>query len=189
VYTPFRQYAERTAHLVVGGLGVPAAATPGLRRAAASVDPDVAIFNVRPLVELRADSRLPQLLISTIFTIFAVAGLLLAVVGVYSVTAYGARQRVHEIAVRLVLGAGTREIVWLLLKRGVMTLAAGLALGLIGAFAVGQFLRAVLGGIRPTDFAISAPIVLLLSAVTLAACLVPSLRASRLDPNAILRRE
>ena len=189
VYTPFRQYAERTAHLVVGGLNIPAAATPELRRAAASVDPDLAIFNVRPLTALRTDSRLPQLLISTIFSIFAVAGLLLAVVGVYSVTAYAARQRLHEIAVRLVLGAGTREIVWLLLERAVVTLTVGLALGSIGAFAAGRFLRAVLVGISPADATTFVAVVALLSAVTLAASLVPSLRASRLDPNAILRRE
>jgi putative ABC transport system permease protein len=159
-----------------------------LRRVAASVDPDIAIVNVRPLTDLQTDSRFPQFFISTIFGIFAVGGLLLAMVGVYAVTAYAVRQRLHEVAVRLTLGAGTTEIVWLFTRRAVVTLAGGLAIGSIGAFAVGQLLRAVLVDVSPSDLTTYVAIVLLLSIVT-AAALIPSLHASRLDPHVILRRD
>ena len=189
VYLPLRSHSTSSAAIIVGGLSEPASVTPLLRRALASLDGDVTLFNVRLLSELLADSRLEPRLIGTLLGVFAGIALLLSIVGLYSVTAYAVVQRTHEIGVRMALGARSHQVVWLFVRQGLVPLGIGLALGLVGAFAVGQVLRGLLFQTRATDPVTLVFTVTLLAVAVFAACFFPARRAARLNPLVVLRNE
>jgi ABC-type antimicrobial peptide transport system permease subunit len=125
----------------------------------------------------------------TLIGAFAAIALMLAVVGVYSVTAEAAVRRTKEIGIRVALGATPNEIVLMILGQGLALAAAGIALGLVGAFAGARVLTSVLYGIASHDAMtfVMGPAMLALAAAV--ACAVPAIRAARLDPGAALRRD
>jgi ABC-type antimicrobial peptide transport system permease subunit len=125
----------------------------------------------------------------SMFLIFALIALVLSAVGVYAITAYSVTQRTPEIGVRLALGASSRQISWLILKGGLWQLGIGLTLGLIGAWGVTQGLASFVAQIPRQDPVTLVTITLLLIAVTVAACLIPARRATRLDLLNALRAE
>jgi ABC-type antimicrobial peptide transport system permease subunit len=113
----------------------------------------------------------------------------LAAVGLYAVTAHAVAQRTQEIGIRVALGAGTRQVAWLVLRRALRQLAVGLAVGLLCTYA---FDRAFSGPSDPNSFmnpAVLIPAMTLLIGMTLAASLAPIVRATRLDPLIALRRD
>ena len=187
VYVPLRSYSNARASIIVGGLSEPAAATPVLRREVALLDPDVTLSNVRPLSDLLDDSRLQPRLIGTVLGVFAGIALLLSTVGLYSVTAYAVLQRTHEIGVRMALGAQSRQVVWLFVRRGMVPLGIGLTIGLAGALAAGQILRGLLIQTSATDPVTLVFVVSLLVVVAISACFFPARRAARLNPLSVLR--
>jgi len=116
-------------------------------------------------------------------------GLVLAIVGVYGVMSYSVSQRTHEIGIRMALGAQRGQILTLVGRQGLWLVTAGLAIGLLVAFAVGQLIRDFLVGIGPADAPTYLVVSALLAAVAAAACLVPARRALRVDPILALRNE
>ena len=189
VYLPLESYSSSRASIIVGNVSHIAGVASLLRREVASVDPDVTLFNVRPLNELLDDTRLQPRLIGTVLAAFAGIALLLSVVGLYAVTAYAVQQRTHEIGVRMALGAQSREVVWLFVRRGMVPLGIGLIIGLAGAFAVGKLLQGLLIQTSSTDPITLLFILVLLVFVSVAGCLLPARRAARLDPLTVLRYE
>ena len=188
VYVPLAAHTGADAAILVR-IASAGAAVATLRTEVASLDPDVILFNIRPLPDLRDDSRLQHRLMGSVLAAFASIALLLSVVGVFAATAYAVRQRSHEIGVRMALGAQAPQVVWLFVRRGLTLLSIGLLIGLAGAVAVGLLLRGLLIQTRPTD-----PITLVLIAglvivFTVAACLIPARRAAHRDPLAVLRAE
>jgi len=131
----------------------------------------------------------PFRVFGTMFTLFALIALLLSSVGLYAVTAYSVAQRTQEIGVRMALGAQAVQVAWLFLRRACVQLTLGLALGLGGAFAVGRLLRSLLVQTSSRDPITLASIAILLAVVSVAACLGPARRATRLDPLVALRYE
>ena len=123
------------------------------------------------------------------FAIFAVVALVLSSVGLYALMAYSVTQRTQEIGVRMALGAQGRQVSWLVLKRGLAQLAIGLTLGLAGALTLSRVLRGVLVEITPSDPLTFTVITMLLTPVSVAACLLPARRATRVDPLVALRAE
>ena len=123
------------------------------------------------------------------FAAFAVIALLLSAAALYAVVAHSVAQRTAEFGVRIALGANRPAIVWLVLGRGLKQLAAGIVFGLAGAFVLGDILSGMLVGVSPTDPITFAAITLTLTAVSIAACLRPALRAARVDPMIALRAE
>jgi predicted permease len=116
-------------------------------------------------------------------------GLLLAVVGVYSVVSYAAAQRTHEIGIRMALGAEPRDILSMVLRQSIGIVALGLAVGLAAAFAGTRAIANLIVGIKPTDPLTFATVIILLSAIALIACWIPARRATRISPLTALRYE
>jgi putative ABC transport system permease protein len=189
VYLPLRTHAGAGAALLAGRVAEPATLAPLLRRTVASLDDSITLHNVRLLSELRADSRLQPRLIGTVLSAFAVIALLLSMVGLYAMTAYAVLQRTREIGVRMALGAQPQQVVWLFVRRALLPLGIGLSLGLVGAFVASQLLRGLLRQTGVTDATTIGLMVLLFVGVALAACVLPSRRAARLDPLSVLRYE
>src|SRR5690242_15680193 len=122
-------------------------------------------------------------------TTMGLLGLVLAVVGIYSVVSYAAAQRTQEIGIRVAMGASSREILKMVLRQGLGVMGIGLATGLLGAFAGTPVMSNLIVGIKPTDPLTFAVVVCLLTAIALFACWIPARRATRIDPLVALRYE
>jgi ABC-type antimicrobial peptide transport system permease subunit len=110
-------------------------------------------------------------------------------VGIYGVTSYAVARRRKEIGIRMALGAQRRDVLGLILRQGLIRIAIGTGLGLVGALAVSRLLESVLIDVSPTDPLTFVVISVILASVTLTACLVPARKAVRLDPAEALRTE
>ncbi len=166
-----------------------AAAVPLIRQAVLELDADLPISNIRTMDELLAQRRWQYQVFGGMFAIFAGIALLLAAVGLYAVMAYSVTQRTREIGVRMVLGAPPREVVWLFLRRTVVLVAIGLAIGMSGAFGVGQLLQSILVQSNGREIAVLLSIALLMIMVAVTACVWPARRATQLNPVVALRYE
>jgi ABC-type antimicrobial peptide transport system permease subunit len=121
--------------------------------------------------------------------IFAACALLLALIGIYGVMSYTVARRTQEIGIRVALGAGSGDVLRLVVGRGMLLIAGGLALGIGGALGLTRLLKGLLYGITATDLASFAAAAGLLAGVAVAACLIPAARASRIHPAMALRNE
>jgi putative ABC transport system permease protein len=126
---------------------------------------------------------------ATLVGSFAVIALLLAVVGLYGVISYAVSTRSHEIGIRIALGADGKELIKAFLREAAFLIAIGLVLGAVGALALSGLISGLLFGVDATDMPTYLGTALLLAAVALAACVVPALRASRIDPVQAMRIE
>src|SRR5206468_6302973 len=154
-----------------------------------AIEPDIVVWRLMPLETWMEQSRWGHRVFGTMFTVFAIIALVLSAVGIYAVTAYSVVERTREIGSRIALGARAGWVTALFVRRKLPALAAGMALGMGGAFGVGRLVRSMLVQTSPTDGTTLASLGVLLAAVSLAAVVVPALRASRLDPTAALRHE
>jgi putative ABC transport system permease protein len=189
VYIPYRQESPAAASLLVRSQLPPGSVMDAVRRDVQAIDQDQPVFTIQTLDQMLAQDRWPFRVFGGLFAIFAVIALVLSSVGLYAVMAYSVTQRTQEIGVRMALGAEGRQMSWLILKRGLVQLAMGLTLGLAGALALSRVLRTVLVQITPTDPVTFVAITLLLTVVSIAACVLPARRATRVDPLAALRAE
>ena len=176
-----------TVNLIVRARDNPVAVTSLLRQEVAAMDPDVPVTNIRTIDEILAGNRWPQRTFGTMFLAFAVIAIVLAAVGLYSVTAYSVAQRTQEIGIRMALGAEAEQVRWLILRRGLIQLAIGLTLGLAGALGTGRLLQGMLVGTGPADVVTLVSICLVLITVAVMACFWPARKATRLDPVKALR--
>jgi predicted permease len=189
VFTALRQDAPRFMALVARASGDPASIMNTVREAVRAVDPDQPVFELRTMQAELARSRWPWRVFGSMFAIFAVIALVLAAVGIYAVTSYSVAQRTQEIGVRVALGAQGSQVSWLILRRGLVQLGIGLVIGLVGSYFISGVLQSLVIQMRPTDPVTFAGISALLLVVTVAACLLPARRATRLDPVVALRAE
>jgi putative ABC transport system permease protein len=118
---------------------------------------------------------------------FAGVALMLAMIGIYGVTAYQVSQRTQEIGIRMALGAQMRDIVKLVLRGGLTLALIGIGLGVLGALAVTRLINSLLFGVQPTDLATFTVVSLALFATAVIACYLPARRATRVDPLVALR--
>jgi predicted permease len=189
VYVPYRQELDRGVMLLVRSRLDSGVIMNAVRREVQAVDPDQPVFTVQTLDQMLAQSMWPYRVFGSLFALFAFIGLVLSAVGLYAVMAYSVTQRTPEIGVRMALGAEGRQVSWLFLKRGLLQLGIGVALGLAGAFGVSRVLRTLLVQITPTDPLTFVAISGLLVIVGVLACLVPARRATLVDPLVALRVE
>jgi putative ABC transport system permease protein len=189
VYIPYRQDSPTAASLLVHSTLPPASVMDSVRRAVQAIDPDQPVFSIQTLTQVMKQDRWWYSTWAGLFGTLAALGLVLSSVGLYAVMAYVVAQRTQEIGVRIALGARRSQVVWLVLRRAVAQVAMGLAIGLAGAVALRRVLPGGVADISAYDPVAILAILLLLIAVSLAACLVPARRAMRVDPVVALRAE
>ena len=190
MYVPFAQDAGwGTLSLVVRTNGEPTGLAGAVRNEIRAVDKGVLIYNVKTLDDVvaiaAAPRRTPMLLLSS----FAGVAMLLAMLGVYGVTAYYVTQRTHEIGVRIALGARTTDVLMLVLSRGVIFAVIGIAIGIGGAFGLTRYLTTLLFGVQPVDVKTFLGVGTILIIVALLACVIPARKAAKVDPLVALRYE
>ena len=188
-YVPYRSDPQRGLALMVKTHGDAAAVTPLVRDALRAIEPDLPLFQVQTLDVELARQRWPFRVFGSMFAMFAFIALVLSAVGLYAVTAYSVTQRTQEIGIRMALGAQPEQVWWLILRRALIQIAIGLAIGLPAAYGVGRLLQSLLVQTSPSDPLTLVTIVAVLIAVSVAACYWPAHRATRLDPVVALRYE
>ena len=162
---------------------------PSLRAAIAGVDRTAPVFNIKTVEEYQAMQLQPQKQYMTLLGIFSGIAVILAMVGVYGLMAYAVRQRTQEIGIRMALGAGQGNVLWFILRRGLLLVVLGTAFGLAAALALTRFLQVFLWGVTPTDPLTFLLVIAALAAAALLACYLPARRASQIDPMIALRYE
>ncbi|HKE24294.1 MAG TPA: ABC transporter permease [Bryobacteraceae bacterium] len=167
----------------------PGHALAGVRQRIREIDGDLALTNISSLDQLLSDSLWRQRFSGSVILAFGLAALGIALMGVFGVTTYLAALRSHEFGVRIAIGARPEDIARLVLRQSAQQITIGVAAGLIAAFALTRVLRGILYEIAPTDPLTFAAVTALLAIVALAACLIPALRASKVDPIIALRCE
>jgi predicted permease len=190
VFVPHAQHPDVfMPSLIVRTSLPPSAVAPAIRESAARYDPRLLVQRIRPMEHVVSGAlsrpRFNLLLVGS----FALVGLLLAAIGIYGVVSFLVAQRTREIGIRMALGAGARDVRWLVVRDGMMPVVAGAVCGLGAAIPAARAIRSLLFGVAPLDpvsFGM-APAVLVVAAVT--ACYLPARRASRLDPLAALRED
>jgi predicted permease len=160
-----------------------------IRAAVQSIDSSLPLFGVRTMDEVISRSMAERRFALEILAIFAGVALLLAAIGIYGVMSYTFSRRIHEIGIRVALGAQRIDILRMALGEGMRLVVLGLVAGLIGAVALTRFLRSLLFSVTSTDPLVFASIAVLLAAVALFACYIPARRATRVDPLVALREE
>jgi predicted permease len=178
----FLSFAVRTA-------GAPEAAMPSIARLVRSLEPDAGIDALVPMSHLVASSIARERFVATLLGTFAGVAAVLAAIGVYGVLAYLVVQRTAEIGVRMALGAQRAQVLSMVLSKGLLLTAGGIAAGLAGAAVLSRFLQGMLFGITPLDPTTFVAVALLFGLVTMAASYIPARRATRIDPLVALRSE
>ncbi len=181
--------AAPTMNVVLRTTLPPAGLSRTLERLVRDVDPAVPIVRLREMDEVFAESiRRPRLL-AQLLGGFAGLALLLAAVGTYGVLSYMVTERRREIGVRMALGASRSSVIGLVMKQGLQATVIGVIVGVTGAFAANRMIASLLFGVQPTDAATMAAVIATISTVAAVACWLPGWRASRLDPNVVLRAD
>jgi putative ABC transport system permease protein len=188
-FAPLSQHHPNFASLVVRTAGTPMAITSQVRQAVASLNPDIPLYWVYSMQEALARPTWYIRVFGVMFMIFGFIALFLASIGLYAVMSFSVSRRTREVGIRMALGAQSRDMVRLILRQGTWQLAAGMVLGLGLAAAVAQLTRVILFEVQPRDPTIFGSVVGVLALTGLLACLVPALRATRVDPLVALRSE
>ena len=189
MYLSFQQVSWDTMWLLVRGTADPLALAPLVRREIHAIDPLLPVANEQPLARLVSDIAAQPRFTALIFGLFASAALVLAVVGVYGLVAYGVTQRTREIGVRLALGATPSRIVGGVVRHGVGLAGVGVAAGLLVAYALSRFMQGILYEVAATDGLTYLAVAALLVGCAAAASILPARSAARLDPVRALRDE
>ena len=189
VYLPFMDSDGINIFVVTRTSQRPEAFAETLRKLVRAANPDLAIDNLRSMDTRIADSLIARRSPALLAGIFASVALLLAAIGTYGVLSYAVAQRRREIGIRMALGAQRHQIGTQFLSLGLRLLAAGTVLGLIGAWLTGRAMQSVLFDVPTLPIATLLGTALVMTVVSLVACLIPAGRAARVDPVVALRAE
>lgn len=186
IYNSLLQEGGPETILQVRTRGNPQDAAAAVTDAIHQINPQWLVYDVRPLRQTTQVAATFAVMESTFASAFALLALVLAASGIYGVLAYRTQLRTHEIGVRVALGAGRRDVLWLILWQGLRLAGLGIVLGMVLTVALTRFISAQLYGVSPADPLTLALVTLLLAAVAGAASSVPALRALHIDPIAAI---
>ncbi|HKY42941.1 MAG TPA: ABC transporter permease [Pyrinomonadaceae bacterium] len=187
INVPFWQNPWPQTSMVVRTESDPKRVITSVASAINSVDPDLPLAGVRTVDEIVNESLAIDRFSMVLFTSFGLLGLALAGVGIYGVMAFGVAQRTQEFGVRMALGAQRSQVVRLVMREGTIVAIIGAFIGLGGAYLVGRAMQSTLYGVGAMDKVAVGLTAALLLTVALVACLIPALRASRVEPMVALR--
>jgi putative ABC transport system permease protein len=190
LYYPYMQYGLGTAHLAIRVRGGdPRALESQIRATISAVDPETAVNDVKSLRGIIDESLWQQRLWGWLLACFAGVALLLAALGIYGVLSYAVNQRTRELGIRLAIGAAPASVLKMITGEGLSLAFIGVLIGAAGAVAAAMGIRTLLFGTEALDPVVYGSVCLLLILVALLACLIPAIRASRVDPLIALRQE
>jgi predicted permease len=189
IYSPHAQSPDPYMWVTVRATGDPAKLAATARAEVRAIDRDIPILKLRTMRQVVADSLSEPRLLASFLAGFAGFALALACIGIYGIIAYSVTQRMHEMGVRLALGASPSDVLALVLRKGALLAGAGMVLGIPAALAISRLMRALLYGISPRDLTVFAGVPALLAIVALAASFIPAHRAAKVDPTVALRYE
>jgi len=189
LYLPLAQNERTTVALFADTTADPSSLMGSLRQVVHSLDPDQPIFNVRTMADVYRQRAGVTRMIMEIVGTMGMVGLSLALIGLYGLVAYSVARRTHEIGVRMAIGAVRADVLRMVLKHGLKLAITGIVIGGVISVATSRLLAAGLIGLGKPNPATYVAVPLLLLVVTLAACYLPALRASRVDPMKALRYE
>jgi predicted permease len=162
---------------------------PQIRRAVAAADPSLPIVQLRTMDDVFGDSVSRQRFLSLLLGIFAAVALVLAAIGTYGILSYMVTERQREIGIRMALGAGSAQVVRLVLGQGLGMATIGIGLGVLGALGLSRLTTSLLYGVSPADPVTFGAVAAVIALVAMIACVVPTRRATRVDPLAAIRME
>jgi predicted permease len=189
IYLPLYQVYRPSMMVTARVVGDPLGYASRVKNAIQELNGDIVVHDVSTLETREQIASFVQRLAGTFVGAFGLLALVLAAVGIYGVTSYTTRQRTHEIGIRMALGAARRDILKLVLGRGVRLTLIGVCLGLLVSFGLTRFLSSQLLGVTSTDVLTFSIVAFLLCAVALVACYIPARKAMRVNPVEALRNE
>jgi putative ABC transport system permease protein len=190
IFLPARQGLPRRAvYLAVRTAGDPHSLIGAVRAAVRDIDPSLPVAQVRTMEEVMEGARSRPRFLTSLLGIFSFTALLLAAVGLYGVISYSVTRRMTEFGIRMAMGAKSTDVLSLVLSQGLKLAAVGVAAGALGAWALTRFIQGLLYGVSSFDPITFCAMALLLGAVTVAACIIPARRATKVDPLIALRYE
>ena len=193
MYFPYRQIASHPwfgpRDLVIRTIDDPNTLVAATRREIHAVDPNQPISNIATMEELLIKETASRRLGMILLAVFAGLALLLSSLGIYAVLSYFVTQQTAEMGIRLALGAQRRDILGIVLKKGMGWTLLGVVIGLIAAFALARLMASLLFGVSATDPITFLAVAVILTSVALLACAIPARRATKVDPLVALRYE
>ncbi|HKG46995.1 MAG TPA: ABC transporter permease [Pyrinomonadaceae bacterium] len=189
IYLPHQQNSWPWGNFIVRTTNDPAPLTKGFTEAIRAIDKNVPVTRVRPLTEAISATLSQPRFYTLLFGLFGATGLLLTVVGIYSVISYTVSHHTREIGIRMALGAQGMDVLKLIVGKGLALTLIGICLGLVGAFGVTRVMQTLLFGVSTTDWVTFTGVALFLAVVGLIATAIPARRAIKIDPLVALRYE
>jgi putative ABC transport system permease protein len=189
IYQPFEQGPAVPISLFLRSSSSPQSLTAGVRDVVQTMDKDLPIANIKTGEELLYEAVGQPRFHTLLIALFAGLALLLAAVGIYGVISYSVAQRTHELGIRLAVGARPRDVLFLVIRQGMMLTLTGTVIGVLAAFGLTRLLSSLLFQVSATDPMTFVAVATLLVAVALLACWIPARRATKVDPMVALRYE
>jgi putative ABC transport system permease protein len=189
VYVPLAQWPARTAYVVLSTQQDPASLVPAMQAAIGRLDSRLAAGDVATMERVVETVTSPQSATAQMLLASAIVALILAAVGTYGVLSYVVARRTHEMGLRMALGAARGDVVRLVVAGAARLAAVGIAIGVLGALALGRGMQAILFETSPSDPRVLAGAAAVLGAIALAAGYLPARRAAAVDPMLALRSD
>ena len=189
IYFPQTQFASRSMSIVVRASSNPLNLANTIRGAVWSIDKDLPLTNIGSMDQLLSDSLAPARFSALLLGVFAAVALVLACVGLYGVMSYIVTQRTREIGIRMALGAQRAQVLRLVARQGLSLVSIGILGGIIAAAGLTRLMSNLLFGVSAIDPTTFGAIAILLTIVALVSCVIPAIRAARVDPMIALRYE
>jgi putative ABC transport system permease protein len=185
-YQPYTQLAPSSESLILRSDLSSSNLVAAVRQAVASIDPGIPIYDAYPYDQMIAEQFVTRRLSTLLVALFSGATLFLSAIGLYGVLSYFVGQKSREIGIRMALGAQARNILKLVAEQGLWPVAVGLAIGILAGLTLARYIETLLYGVSAYDPITIVLTVLVLAVASLFACLLPAVRAIRINPMKVL---